>query len=110
MRLSIVICVKRTAADVLRVNNRAAISLYSKTAQTYRSWGKGSNKHAKKVFIVEQILLVSTKGNVWTTVWTICMLFMGFHSRVIDPLSSDCEIFLGIDIHTNYLENEISFP
>ena len=37
------------------------------------------------------------------------MLFMGFHSRVIDPLSSDCEIFLGIDIHSNYLENEMPF-
>ena len=61
------------------------------------------------MFIVLQIFLVSTKGNVWATVWRICILFMGFHSRVIDPLSSDCEIFLGIGIHSNYLENEMPF-
>ena len=97
MLFNIVICVKRTAAGVLltlltgRVNNLDAISLYSKTAQTYRSWEKGSNKRAKKVFIVEQILLVSTKGNVWAA----CYL-RGFIAGLLIHLVLSVKYFLGL--------------
>ena len=32
----------------------------------------------KKVLIVKQILLLSTIGNVWRTMWRICKLILGF--------------------------------
>ena len=38
---------------------------------------KGNDHQLKKLLIVKQILLVTTLGNVWRTVWRICMLISG---------------------------------
>ena len=39
---------------------------------------KGNDQQVKKVFIVKQILLISTMGNVWSKVERIWMLRLGF--------------------------------
>ena len=36
-----------------------------------------NNHQINKLVIVKQILLVSTLGNVWRTVWRICILMLG---------------------------------
>ena len=36
-----------------------------------------NNHQINKLMIVKQILLVSTLGNVWRTVWRICILMLG---------------------------------
>ena len=36
-----------------------------------------NNHQINKLVIVKQILLVSTLGNVWITVWRICILMLG---------------------------------
>ena len=36
-----------------------------------------NNHQINKLMIVKQILLVSTLGNVWRTVWRICILMSG---------------------------------
>ena len=36
-----------------------------------------NNPQLKKSLIGKQILLVSTVGNVWSTVWRICILMLG---------------------------------
>ena len=43
------------------------------------------NKHQlKKLLIVKQILLVSTLGNFYKTVWRICILMLGCIGLVIN--------------------------
>ena len=42
---------------------------------------KGNDDQVQKVLIVKQILLSSTIGNVWTTVWRICKLISGFKGK-----------------------------
>ena len=38
---------------------------------------KGNDHQLKKLLIVKQILLVSTIGNIWGTVWRICIPMLG---------------------------------
>ena len=38
---------------------------------------KGNGHQLKKLSIVKQILLDSTLGNVWRTVWRICIMMLG---------------------------------
>ena len=43
----------------------------------------------EKVLIVKQILLISTIGNVWRTVWRICKLISGFKGLASPLMKAD---------------------
>ena len=38
---------------------------------------KGNDHQQNKLLVLKQILLVCTLGNVWRTVWGICILMLG---------------------------------
>ena len=40
---------------------------------------KGNDHQLKNVLIVKQMLLVSTLGKVWKTVWRLCILMLGYY-------------------------------
>ena len=42
----------------------------------YGHWNNGNDHQLKKLLIVKQILLISTTGNIWRTVWRICILIV----------------------------------
>ena len=61
-----------------------ALELLGVTRIQYQPWikhwghnNRGNDHQLKKLLNVKQILPVSTTGNVWRTVWRICMLMLG---------------------------------
>ena len=47
------------------------------TSESYIKVNKGNDHQLKKLLTVKQILLVSTMGDVWRTVWRICIMMLG---------------------------------
>ena len=58
-------------------SNQHLISPYNMTSESYIKVNKRNDHQLKKLLIVVQILLVSTIGNVWRTVWRICIMMLG---------------------------------
>ena len=65
------------------------ILLHVKTANV-----KGNDHQLKKLSIVKQILYVSTLGNVWRTVWRICIMMLGCKGLSVMLLMT-CIFFYG---------------
>ena len=53
---------------------------------------KGNDYQLKKLLIVNQILPVSILGNVWRTVWRICILMIG--CKRVNPAHDKPYIYL----------------
>ena len=56
------------------------------TSESYIKVNKGNDHQLKKLLTVKQILLVSTMGDVWRTVWRICIMMLGCKGLTVNFL------------------------